>query len=180
MPAPRWQHDHELLAYVASQLHALRITGYPELVDTGRMTPIAAADGIRIMGTIACTWWAIVDGQPEAAWTQDPELGGAWPYERLHALTVAARRPRAAAIELPNDYEIVGFADAIDTLIWWETARPSARLIADCNRALRMPASMPMPIAIAAVPPATATKAPAPFASSAPRAGQPFQFGVAA
>ena len=180
MPAPRWQRDHELLACVASQLHVLRITGYPELVDAGRMTAIAAADGIRIMGTIACTWWAIVDAQPEAAWTQDPALGGAWPYERLHALTVAARRPRAAAIEWPDDYEIVGFADAIDTLIWWETAQPSARLIADCNRALRMPASMPMPMptAIAAVPPAT--KIQATFGSSAPRAGQPFQFGVAA
>ena len=44
MPAPRWQRDHELLACVASQLHALRITGYPELVDAGRMTAIAAAD----------------------------------------------------------------------------------------------------------------------------------------
>ena len=177
MPAPRWQRDHELLACVASQLHALRITGYPELVDTGRMTPIAAADGIRIMGTIACTWWAIVDGQPEAAWTQDPELGGAWPYERLHALTVAARRPRAAASELPNDYEIVGFADAIDTLIWWETAQPSACLISNCNRALRTPAPMRNPIAVRL---ATAAKTQATFESSAPRAGQPFQFGEAA
>jgi len=178
MPAPRWQHDHELLACVASQLHALRITGDPELVDAGRMTPLAAADGIRIMGTIACTWWAIVDGQPEAAWTQDPELGGAWPYERLHALTVAARRPRAAAIELPNDYEIVGFADAIDTLIWWETAQPSARLIADCNRALRQPAPTPAPIAAIVAP--SPTKSTAPIAPAAPRAGMPFQFGVAA
>ena len=177
MPAPRWQHDHELLACVASQLHALRITGYPELVDTGRMTPIAAADGIRIMGTIACTWWAIVDGQPEAAWTQDPELGGAWPYERRHALTVAARRPRAAAIEWPNDYEIVGFADAIDTLVWWETAWPCARLICDCNSKPRSPAphlpASPIPCTHSPI-------STAPNISDVPRAGQPFPFGVAA
>jgi len=174
---PRWQHDYELLACVATRLHAQRILGYPEVVHAGRMTADAAADGIRVMGTIACTWWAIAKGKPEAPWTQDPDLGGAWPFERVAALTIAARRPRAAAIELPNEYEVVGFADAIDTLIWWETARPSVRLIVDCNRELRMPAdhaAIPLiaPVASASRPPAT------PPAVS--RAGQPFLFGVAA
>ncbi len=163
---PRWQHDYELLACVATHLHAQRILGYPEVVHAGRMTAGAAADGIRVMGAIACTWWAIVENQLEALWTQDPDLGGAWPYERIAALTIAARRPRAAAIELPNDYEAVGFADAIDTLIWWETARPSARLIADCNGTPRSPAA---PIARAVASPPTASPA-----------GQPFLFGVAA
>lgn len=147
------------------------------MVHAGRMTTRAAADGIRVMGTIACTWWAIADGQPEALWTQDPDLGGAWPYERVAALTIAARRPRAAAIELPNDYEVVGFADAIDTLIWWETARPSARLIADCNRELRMPARPAANSPIVAVSPGSRPSTIAPPAS---RAGQPFLFRVAA
>ncbi len=174
---PRWQHDYELLACVATRLHAKRILGYPEVVHAGRMTADAAADGIRIMGTIACTWWAIAEGQPEASWTQDPDLGGAWPFERVAALTIAARRARAAAIELPNDYEVVGFADAIDTLIWWETARPSARLIADCNRGLRMPAH---PAAIPPIATVTPASRPLAIAPAASRAGQPFLFGVAA
>lgn len=169
---PRWQHDYELLACVATRLHAQRILGYPEVVHAGRMTANAAADGIRVMGTIACTWWAIAEGQPEAPWAQDPDLGGAWPFERVAALTIAARRPRAAAIELPNDYEVVGFADAIDTLIWWETARPSARLIADRNHVARSPTA-PSMSAIASPP----SK---PTAPAIPRAGQPFLFGVAA
>jgi hypothetical protein len=174
---PRWQHDYELLACVAMQLHAQRIVGYPEVVHVGRMTASAAADGIRVMGTIACTWWAIAEGQLEAHWTQDPELGGAWPYERIAALTIAARRPRATAIELPNDYEVVGFADAIDTLIWWETARPSARLIADCNREIRMPAR---PTAITPIAPVAPAPRPSTMTPAVSRAGQPFLFEVAA
>ncbi len=173
----RWQHDYELLACVATRLHSQRIIGYPDVVHAGRMTARAAADGIRVMGTIACTWWAIAEGQPEALWTRDPDLGGAWPYERIAALTIAARRPRTTAIELPNDYEVVGFADAIDTLIWWETARPSARVIADCNRELRMPARPSATTSIAPVAPASR---PSPIAPAASRAGQPFLFGVAA
>jgi hypothetical protein len=173
---PRWQHDYELLACVATRLHARRILGYPQLVDAGRMTADAAADGIRVMGTISCTWWAIAEGQPEPQWTQDADAGGAWPYERVAALTIAARRPRAAAIELPNDYDVVGFADAIDTLIWWETARPSARLIVDCNRELRMPAR-PAAIPIA---PAAPVSRPSAITAATSRAGQPFLFGVAA
>ncbi|TCP99883.1 hypothetical protein C8J46_10221 [Sphingomonas sp. PP-F2F-A104-K0414] len=177
MTAPRWQHDYELLACVATRLHVQRIVGYPEVVHAGRMTARAAADGIRVMGTIACTWWAIAEGHPEAHWTQDPDLGGAWLYERIAALTIAARHPRAEAIELPNDYDFVGFADAIDTLIWWETAQPSARLIADCNRELRMPAR---PAAISPIPPVAPAPRPSPIARAASRAGQPFLFGVAA
>lgn len=177
MTAPRWQHDYELLACVATRLHAQRIDGYPKLVHAGRMTADGAADGIRVMGTIACSWWAIAEGHPEARWTQDPDLGGAWPYERVAALTIAARRPRATAIELPNDYDVVGFADAIDTLIWWETARPSARLIADCNRELRMAAR---PAAITPIATVAAAPRPPAIAQVASRAGQPFLFGVAA
>lgn len=167
----RWQHDYELLACVASRLHVQRIVGYPDLVETNRMTPAVAADGIRIMGTIACSWWAIAERQPEQAWIHDPELGGAWPYERVAALTIAAKRPRAAATDLPNDFEIAGFADAIDTLIWWETARPSARLIVGpCGAVL-----IAEPVALTA-PAKHATLA----AQPAPRAGQPFLFGKAA
>jgi len=167
----RWRNDYELLACVASRLHVQRIVGYPDLVETNRMTPAAAADGIRIMGTIACSWWAIAERQPEQPWIHDPELGGAWPYERIAALTIAAKRPRAAAADLPNDFEIVGFADAIDTLIWWETARPSARLtVGPCD------AFPPAEPAAPVVPAKPAT----PAAPPALRAGRPFLFGEAA
>jgi excisionase family DNA binding protein len=71
------------------------------------------------MGTIACTWWAIVDGQPEAAWTQDPELGGAWPYERLHALTQRAspweRSERLAGFSANDSASMVRRISANDT-----------------------------------------------------------------
>ena len=92
-------------------------------------------------------------------------------------MTLAGANAVGAAIELPNDYEVVGFADAIDTLIWWETARPSARLIVDCNRGLRMPAH---PAAIIPIVPDPPVSRPSPIAPAASRAGQPFLFGVAA
>ena len=131
MTPPRWYMDHALLAAVAEKVHADRLRGYPALVDAGTLSPASAATGIRVMFAIAAGWRAIADVQPEPDWIHDPETGGAWPYERRAHLTAAARRPRAAAIDAPDDFEVVGFADAIDTLLWWETASPTARCIAD-------------------------------------------------
>lgn len=45
---------------------------------------------------------------------------------------------RAAADASYGDFETVGLADAVDTLIWWETASPPARLVADANIAIRI------------------------------------------
>lgn len=99
-------------------------------------------------------------------------------------LSEAAEVARHAADAMPHCFETVGFADAVDTLIWWETASPPARLIADTNmqclreaavrpparpREKRTPPTRPAPIA-----------APPIANPPAPRAVQTTLFGVAA
>ncbi len=75
--------------------------------------------------------------EPEPFGVHTPDEGGAWPFEREHHLVVAARHARARADANPGEFEIVGFADAVDTLLWWETTAMPARLLADINIGLR-------------------------------------------
>ena len=137
MTRPRWYDDHELLAAVARRLHAQRAAHYPRLVAEGRITRLQALDGLRIMRTIARCWRAIAQLRPEPLGVHDPAEGGAWPFERRQHLALAARHARVQADANPGEFEIVGFADAIDTLLWWETADMPARLLADINIGLR-------------------------------------------
>ncbi|WP_347092922.1 hypothetical protein [Sphingomonas parapaucimobilis] len=134
---PRWHDDYELLAAVARNLHAQRAAHYPRLVAEGRITRTIALDGLRVMRTIARCWHAIARLQPEPFGVHTPDLGGAWPYERRNHLTLSARHARTRAEANPGEFEIVGFADAVDTLFWWETADMPARLLADINIGLR-------------------------------------------
>jgi len=134
---PRWRDDYELLAAVARNLHAQRAAHYPRLVFEGRITRAVALDGLRVMRTIARCWRAIARREPEPFGVHTPDEGGAWPFEREHHLVVAARHARARADANPGEFEIVGFADAVDTLLWWETAAMPARLLADINIGLR-------------------------------------------
>ena len=137
MSRPRWSSDHDLLAAVARNLHAQRAAHYPRLVAEGRIARSAALDGLRVMRTITRGWRAIARLQPEPFGVHTPDEGGAWPFERRHHLTVAARHARARADANPAEFEVVGFADAVDTLLWWETADMPARLLADINIGLR-------------------------------------------
>ncbi|WP_267382203.1 MULTISPECIES: hypothetical protein [unclassified Sphingomonas] len=138
---PRWHNDHELLAAVARRLLAQRVEGYPALVDAGRLSPAAADAGIRIMRAVAIGWRLIAAIEPEPEWLGDPEREGAWPFERVASLTIAARSARVAADTSYGDPEAIGFADAVDALLWWETAEPSARWLTDTTRALRAQAA---------------------------------------
>lgn len=134
---PRWHNDHRTLAAVARHLHAQRAAHYRRLVWDRQLSRTKALDGLRVMRTIARTWRAIADLQPEPFGVDCPDTGGVWPFERVAHLTIAARHARAAADAAPADYQIVGFADAIDTLLWWESQQPSARFLADATLALR-------------------------------------------
>ncbi len=138
---PRWRNDRWLLAVVAAAIHAGREQGYPSRVARGEMTQPEADRAIRVAGAIAADWLAIAALEAAPDWTDNPAQGGAWPWERGEELAAASQRARAAADEDPNNFERVGFADAIDTLIWWETASPSARWLADTTIALRAQAT---------------------------------------
>lgn len=133
MIRPRWKDDHALLAAVAAYLRDQRADRYPALVTAGRLDPRAAADGIRIVSAIAASWAAIVAFEPEPVGAHDPDTGGAWTFERIDTLRDIAIRTRAAADAAPGEFEIAGLADAVDTLLWWETAQPSARQLADAT-----------------------------------------------
>ncbi|MES3092727.1 hypothetical protein [Sphingomonas aerolata] len=181
---PRWHNDHELLAAVAVKIHADNATRYRALFAEKAITRAAAIEAVRVTFTVACSWRAIAALAPAGEWIDDPDLGGAWPYERRQMLSDAAEVARRAADAMPNCFETVGFADAVDTLVWWETASPPARLIADTNMQCRREAAMR--------PPArprerrTPPTRPAPIAAPpianppAPRAVQTTLFGVAA
>lgn len=133
---PRWRNDYELLAAVAATIHAGRAQRYPTMVLRDELSQDEADRGIRVMAAIAADWRACAVFEAAPDWLDDPARGGAHPFERVNELAAAARRARAAADD-PHDFEKVGFADAIDTLIWWETATPSARWLIDTTIALR-------------------------------------------
>lgn len=181
---PRWHNDHELLAAVARKIHADNATRYRALFARKKITRVAAIEAVRVTFTISCSWGAIAALAPTPVWIDDPETGGAWPFERLQVLKDAGKIARQAADDASYCFETVGFADAVDTLIWWETASPPARLIADTNMQSLREAAMR--------PPArprerrTPTTRPAPIATPpianppAPRAVQTTLFGVVA
>lgn len=148
MTPPRWFSDHHLLASVARHLHAQRAAYYPRLVVESRLSRAKALDGLRIMRTIARSWRAIAELRPEPVGAQDPDQGGAWPFERVQHLTVAARHARAQADAAEGNVQAADLADAIETLLWWETARPSARWLVDTTIAGRRQANA-CPIAMA-------------------------------
>ena len=137
MSAPRqylrWWNDHAQLAIVASYLYRIRADRYRALFVDRVIDRAEAIEAVRVPFTIASSWRAIAALAPAPIWTDDPDMGGAWPYERMATLREIAAETRAAADASYGDFETVGLADAVDTLIWWETASPPARLIADCN-----------------------------------------------
>ncbi len=181
---PRWWNDHLQLAVVAVHLHGVRAKHYRALLADRQIKRAAAIEAVRVTFAIECTWRAIAALAPAPLWTDDPETGGAWPYERIATLREIAAETRAAADASYGDFETVGLADAVDTLIWWETASPPARLIADCNIVTRLEAASRPPIATPARPLKIVRPAPAAPAPTAGAAGPaPIQttlFGVAA
>ncbi len=181
---PRWHNDHELLAAVAVKIHTDNATRYRALFAEKAITRAAAIEAVRVTFAVACSWRAIAALAPAGEWIDDPDLGGAWPYERCQMLTNAAEVARLAADAMPHCFETVGFADAVDTLVWWESASPPARLIADTNMQLRREAAMRPPGRPREK--RTPPSRPAPIAAPpmtnppAPRAVQSTLFGVAA
>lgn len=137
MSPPRWHNDHDQLAIVAAYLHRMRVEGYPELVEAGRMKPEVAARGLRITGAIAAMWKAIASVEPEPVWITSAAQGGAWDWERRETLESLAIIRRTMADADPGNSELVGIADAVDTLLWWEKQRFSARWFVDTTIALR-------------------------------------------
>ena len=121
---PRWHNDHELLAAVAGKIHADNATRHRALFARKKITRVAAIEAVRVTFTISCSWGAIAALAPTPVWIDDPDTGGAWPYERRQMLSEAAEVARRAAEAMPHCFETVGFADAVDTLIWWERPKP--------------------------------------------------------
>lgn len=142
MTQPRWHDDRELLAAVAAVLRDGRVARDAELVEQGSLEPGLAAARRRVASAIADGWRAIAAIEPAPAGLDDGDApNGAWPFERVQLLAATAKAARAAADAQPHDFEIVGYADAVATLLWWETQRPSARFLVDATIAGRARAS---------------------------------------
>lgn len=181
---PRWWNDHVQLAIVAGYLHGVHAKRCRELFVDRVIDRATAMEAVRVTFTIASTWRAIAALAPAPPWADDPDMGGAWPYERMETLRELQATTRAAADASYGDFETVGLADAVDTLIWWETSSPPARLIADCNiigriEAASRPQTRPREHITPAARPAPAT----PTLIARPTTPSPVQttlFGVAA
>jgi hypothetical protein len=134
MQPPRWHNDRELLAAVAAVLRDGRIARDAELVDQGSLESGIAAARKRVSSAIADAWRAIAAVEPAPADVDNGDAPvGAWPFERLQLLEATAKAARATADAQPHDPEVTGYADAVDTLLWWEAQRPSARFLVDAT-----------------------------------------------
>jgi hypothetical protein len=129
--------DHRDLAWVAGHLHHQRVVGYPELIAAGRLKSQVAHTALRISCAIATSWHLIAALEPDQPWLSDADQGGATPDERRDTLATFAKHTRAAAERVPHDDDLAGIADAVDVLIAWEEAQPSARFLATMTIELR-------------------------------------------
>lgn len=129
--------DHRELAWVAGHLHHQRVVGYPDLIAAGTLKQPIARTALRISCAMATSWALIAALQPHQPWLDDPLNGGATADERRDTLATFARHSRAAAQAAPYDDDLAGIADAVDMLIGWEDADPSARFLADMTIELR-------------------------------------------
>jgi hypothetical protein len=136
---PRFAYEHADLAAVAGDLIAQRTLKYPDAVARGTLSAEQAADGLRIMTTIAADWKRhrdlILHGLPAAI---GAEAEAATSAERIATLEQAAQRARQIAASKPADADRAYYADCVETLLWWER-QPfgGIRFITDTNLALR-------------------------------------------
>ncbi len=129
--------DHRELAWVAGHLHHQRVAGYPDLIAAGTLKLPIARTALRISCAIATSWMLIATLQPDQPWLANPATGGATADERRETLATFARHSRAAAQAAPYNDDLAGIADAVDVLIAWEDADPSARFLANMTIELR-------------------------------------------
>jgi hypothetical protein len=130
---PRFADDHATLAAVARHVYRRQADYLRARRDAGTLTTDQALEAARVLRAVAHDWAAIAALGPEPDWINDPALGGAWAFERRDALTDAAIRAREEAAAADGDAELSGIADAVDTLLWWEGQRPTARMIVDAT-----------------------------------------------
>ncbi len=137
MTRPRWSNDHALLAAVAKHLVPIETEEMRQLVTAGHVGRPTGLAHVRAMRAVATGWTALAAIEPEPPHLYDGDQGGAWPFERRQALERALKGAQARAAGDPHDPELAGIADAVATLIWWETADPSARFLVDTTIAWR-------------------------------------------
>jgi hypothetical protein len=83
---------------------------------------------LRVAKAIAAEWDSIAEYRPEPGWLRDPRAGGAFPGERQALLQAMLIRAQSLAPQM---------VEAIESLIWWETAQPSARILVEMTLELR-------------------------------------------
>lgn len=166
MSTSRWLHDFELLAMVARHLHTARTLQARAALDAARIGRDQANDAVRVTRAIAKSWSGIADTRcaPGALW--DGDAGGAWDHERLKTLQAFAEAAYRNAYDAAGDWELLGLADAIATLIHHEADTPiGARLLA---AEIPIASLIALPVALPAVPAGQLTLPDTPAARPAP------------
>jgi hypothetical protein len=154
---PRLWDATDALCWVARDILAKRMAGYPAAVEAKRLTPAEADAGLRIASAIAADWTRAIEVSPHfPEFTLQPlpvisggekpsplapsEVEGrATPEERVATLNAALAHPAVQADP--------GYAELIEALLWRERAHergetPIARLNA-INAELRRRARGP-------------------------------------
>ena len=121
-PKPKFADEWPALAQVANHILAARVAGFPAAVEAGKMTPEAAARGIRISTALATLWQAVTRR------TDIPPLDAKW-SEMADDLATAAARAAGKQMPAGEDYPA-----CVAALAWhaqpWMPGAPTARIAA--------------------------------------------------
>lgn len=128
LPRPFIAHRYDVLATMARRIQRHFEERCANPVASGTASADKAAQDLRVAKAITADWESIADYLPAPTWLNDPRVGGAFPGERMALLQEMLTRAQELA---PQNVE------AIESLIWWETARIPARTLVEMTLELR-------------------------------------------
>jgi hypothetical protein len=121
MNRPRLWDATDALCFVARDILRNRQEGYPAAVESGKLSPDASADGLRIAAAIAADWTIAIELSNHFPEFAPQELAApldftaqATPAERI--ATLEAVRAHPGVTGRPD------YAEIVEALLWWERA----------------------------------------------------------
>lgn len=127
-PRPFIAHRYDDLATMARRIQRHFQEKSRDLITSGASSADKIAQDLRVAKALAADWDSIAEYRPAPPWLDDPRRGGAFPRERQILLQEMLTRAQELA---PQNVE------AIEALIWWETARIPVRTLVEMTLELR-------------------------------------------
>jgi hypothetical protein len=121
-------HRYDVMAAMAHRIRRLCEDQSAKAGTSETRSADKAAQDLRVAKALAADWDSVAEYLPEPSWLHDPRAGGAFPAERRVLLQEMLTRAQTKA---PQHVE------AIEALIWWETARIPVRILVEMTLELR-------------------------------------------